>query len=67
MLDKSLGQNPMYKLLEGRGGADAKAYAGLLLLVESDAREALEYIKAVSRGLPPMGWAIPCAFWRRLR
>lgn len=55
MLDKSLGQNPMYKLLEGRGGADAKAYAGLLLLVESDAREALEYIKAVFPGFTTHG------------
>ncbi len=50
MLDKSLEQNPMFKMLEERGGKDAKAYVGLLLLVESDAREALEYIKAVFPG-----------------
>lgn len=55
MLDKSLGQNPMFQMLEGRGGADAKAYTGLLLLVESDAREALEYIKAVFPGFTTHG------------
>lgn len=55
MLDKSLGQNPMFKMLEERGSADAKAYAGLLLLVESDAREALEYIKAVFPGFTSHG------------
>lgn len=55
MLDKSLRQNPMFKLLEGRDGADAEAYAGLLLLVESDAREALEYIKAVFPGFTTHG------------
>lgn len=55
MLDKSLAENQMFKMLKERGSRDADVYAGLLLLTEADAREALEYIKAVFPGFTSHG------------
>jgi len=47
MFSKGLENNPVYLLLNRSEEKDARAYSGVLLLVEGDAQEALEYIKNV--------------------
>ena len=57
MVGKSLERNPFFELLVSRSEreADARVYAGLLLLTEPEAEEALEFIKAVFPGFTSHG------------
>lgn len=55
MLGKSLSANPLFQLLSDKNTQDAEAYAGLLLLIESHAEEALEYIKTIFPSLTDHG------------
>lgn len=59
MVAKNLEGNPFFQLLESRAEkeADARVYAGLLLLTEPEAQEALEFIKGVFPGFTPHGMA----------
>lgn len=47
MFETSLAANPLFKRLKERDALDAQAYMGILLLVETHIREALDYIKTI--------------------
>lgn len=53
MLAQTLKENPLFQLLVERKTAEANAYGGILLLVESPVADALEYVNAAFPSYTP--------------